>query len=108
MDTPELTREEIDVVEAGRRYAALKSAPGWKSLVAWCVLYCNRQLDNLLDGKELDPVHTSRLVDRWRASEEFYQSLVAEVDSAIRAGAEKEEELHKLGMETFLMPENTQ
>jgi hypothetical protein len=78
-----LTEEEHEVVRKASEYESLKNQPGYRNLINCLADHCTRMLGELEMSEDLDPVHTARIVDRWKASERLFQSIQVEIQSSI-------------------------
>ena len=78
-------REELEVLQIGRDYAALKASGGWKRLFAFMRDHANDALAKLEQSRSSDPHTTSRMVYLWQEREAFFQAVNAHIDSAITA-----------------------
>ena len=92
------TIEQMELVRVGAEYSNLRESPGYKRLIAALADQTNRLLHDLQNSKELSPMATARLVDRWRAHENVYQWIQQEIESRIEAAKSMVKELDGQGI----------
>lgn len=78
-----MTEDEHEVVRQGTDYESLKQQPGYRRLINFLADYCNKILGEVEQSDSLDPIHTARLVDRWKASERLFQEFQTEIETSI-------------------------
>lgn len=94
----EPSEEELRAIVKGRRYEQMRQTEGWAVFIERMICISNEHLSILQKGRELDAQHTVRLVDMWRASEDFYQEAITEVEGSIREKDRLEMELRQEGL----------
>ena len=96
----QLQPDEIEVVRKGREYRLMKDTSGYKRLIKYIIDRCNDREEKLRTGEELEDRASLRILDRWRAAEEFYSDMIMEIDGSIQACEDKEHELSEQGIES--------